>query len=169
MSHLTVKSSIKLLRNSGCARQRLASWTFPLPIRPSPTPITQVSRKSPGQNWWPTWTLPWSAALKLGPETNYISLLESVEGGATRGRYSFISLKPDILWRCNGQTAEISRDPSGMHTAYVDTALTTLESLRALVAESRIVLPDDLPPMAAGLIGYMGYDTVRLVEKYSQR
>ena len=107
---------------------------------------------------------PVSAALKLGPETNYISLLESVEGGATRGRYSFISLKPDILWRCNGQTAEISRDPSGMHTAYVDTALTTLVSLRALVAESRIVLPDDLPPMAAGLIGYMGYDTVRLVE-----
>jgi len=37
-------------------------------------------------------------------------------------------------------------------------------SLRALIAESRIDLPDHLPAMAAGLIGYMGYDTVRLAE-----
>ena len=107
---------------------------------------------------------PVSAALKLGPDSKYVSLLESVEGGATRGRYSFISLEPDIVWRCNGQRAEISRDPAGTHDSYTDTGLTTLESLRALIAESRIDLPEELPPMAAGLIGYMGYDTVRLVE-----
>lgn len=107
---------------------------------------------------------PVSAAIKLGTEHNYVSLLESVEGGATRGRYSFISLKPDIVWKCDGQTAVISRDPTGAHKTYVDTGLKTLESLRALVAESRIDLPAELPPMAAGLIGYMGYDTIRLVE-----
>lgn len=107
---------------------------------------------------------PVSAAIKLGTEHNYVSLLESVEGGATRGRYSFISLKPDIVWKCDGQTAVISRDPTGAHKTYIDTGLKTLESLRALVAESRIDLPADLPPMAAGLIGYMGYDTIRLVE-----
>jgi anthranilate synthase component 1 len=107
---------------------------------------------------------PVSAALKLGPESNYVSLLESVEGGATRGRYSFISLKPDIVWRCNGKVSEISRDSGGQHVSYVNTGLAPLDSLRALVSESRIDLPDTLPPMAAGLIGYMGYDTVRLVE-----
>ncbi|MEQ9111380.1 MAG: anthranilate synthase component I [Rhodospirillaceae bacterium] len=107
---------------------------------------------------------PVSAAIKLGTEENFVSLLESVEGGATRGRYSFISLKPDLVWRCNGQTAEISRDPTGAHTAYETADTQTLDSLRALVAESRIDLPPELPPMAAGLIGYMGYDTIRLIE-----
>ena len=36
--------------------------------------------------------------------------------------------------------------------------------MRALIAESRIQLPDDLPQAAAGLFGYLGYDMVRLVE-----
>lgn len=107
---------------------------------------------------------PVSAALKLDPNAPYFSLLESVEGGATRGRYSFISLKPDLVWRSNGQTAEISRDPTGAHAAFEAMPEQTLDALRALVDESRIDLPDGLPPMAAGLIGYMGYDTIRLVE-----
>lgn len=107
---------------------------------------------------------PVSAAIKLGTEENYVSLLESVEGGATRGRYSFISLKPDVVWRSNGQSAEISRDASGKHDSYSACEHQTLDSLRALMDESRIELPRDLPPMAAGLIGYMGYDTIRLVE-----
>ena len=41
----------------------------------------------------------------------------------------------------------------------------TLASLRALLAELRIDLPAELPPMAAGIFGYMGYDTVRLIER----
>src|SRR5204862_2430617 len=40
-----------------------------------------------------------------------------------------------------------------------------LAALRALIAESRIVLPEKLPPMAAGLFGYLGYDMVRLMEE----
>lgn len=107
---------------------------------------------------------PVSAAIKLGTEEKYVSLLESVEGGATRGRYSFISLRPDIVWRSNGQVAEISRDASGKHDSYAQEDKQTLDSLRALMDESRIELPANLPPMAAGLIGYMSYDTVRLVE-----
>ena len=39
-----------------------------------------------------------------------------------------------------------------------------LQALRALIAESRIALPEELPPMAAGVFGYLGYDTVRLME-----
>ena len=36
-------------------------------------------------------------------------LLESVEGGAVRGRYSMIGLDPDLVWRCRDGRAEISR------------------------------------------------------------
>ncbi len=91
-------------------------------------------------------------------------LLESVEGGATRGRYSFIGLAPDIIWRTQGDRAEINRDPQSAPNTFTRDEKPTLQSLRALLAESRIALPEGMPPNAAGIIGYLGYDTVRLVE-----
>ena len=107
---------------------------------------------------------PVSIVLKLDQERRFSALLESVEGGATRGRYSFIALDPDLIWKCNGQTAEVCRTVTSGALTYTKDAKPTLNSLRALIAESRIVLPETLPPMSAGLIGYMGYDTIRLVE-----
>ncbi len=91
-------------------------------------------------------------------------LLESVEGGAVRGRYSIIGLQPDLIFRASGRRAEISRDPQGDPQAYSSVADTPLSALRALIEESRIALPEQLPPMAAGIFGYLGYDTVRLME-----
>ncbi len=92
-------------------------------------------------------------------------LLESVEGGAVRGRYSIIGLRPDIVWRAAGNRAEINRDPLRRPDAFEPEAKPTLEALRALLAESRIEVPEGLPPMASGVFGYMGYDTVRLIEE----
>src|ERR1700741_2949801 len=87
-------------------------------------------------------------------------LLESVEGGAVRGRYSIIGLEPDIIWRALGTQAEISRGRfSG--DGFAPCLQGPLEALRALLAESRIALPPDLPPMAAGMFGYLGYDMGR--------
>jgi anthranilate synthase component 1 len=59
---------------------------------------------------------PVSAMLKLASGRPYSLLLESVEGGAVRGRYSGIGLKPDLIWRCYGQRAEINRliDPNDL-------------------------------------------------------
>ncbi|MBL8629180.1 MAG: anthranilate synthase component I [Rhodospirillaceae bacterium] len=107
---------------------------------------------------------PVSVMLKLGQEQPFTALLESVEGGAVRGRYSFIAHAPDLVWRANGQTAEICRTPDQRPLKFTPDSKPTLASLRALLAESRIKLPDSLPPMSAGLHGYMGYDTIRLVE-----
>ena len=92
-------------------------------------------------------------------------LLESVEGGATVGRYSVIGLEPDIVWRAHGDAAEINRDPVRKPDAFKPEPEPTLTSLRALLDESRIDLPSELPPMAAGVFGYMGYDTIRLIER----
>ena len=107
---------------------------------------------------------PVSAALKLSDGQPMSCLLESVEGGAVRGRYSIIGIAPDIVWRAFGDTAEVNRQPLTDPAAFEVEKLPTLQSLRALLAQSRIDLPPDLPPIAAGVIGYMGYDTVRLVE-----
>ncbi len=107
---------------------------------------------------------PVSAMLKLADGRAYAFLLESVEGGAVRGRYSIIGLKPDVIWRFYKDKAEINRQARVDPDAFVATDEPPLASLRALIAESRIDLPDALPPMASGLFGYMGYDAIRLFE-----
>ncbi len=111
---------------------------------------------------------PVSAMLKLARGRPNSFLLESVEGGTNRGRYSFIGLRPDIIWRCHGDSAEINRHADTDASAFVPCPVGeksgAIQSLRALIAESRIDLPDDLPPMSSGLVGYLGYEMVRLVE-----
>ena len=92
-------------------------------------------------------------------------LLESVEGGAVRGRYSIIGLDPDLVWRCRDGHAEIDRDALGREGNFEADGRPPLESLRALIAESAIPLGPDMPPMAAGLFGYLGYDMVRQMER----
>ena len=107
---------------------------------------------------------PVSAMLKLSRGRPMSFLLESVEGGAVRGRYSIIGLEPDIVWRAFGDRAEINLNPAASPDGFAAEPEPTLASLRQLLARSRIKLPAELPPMAAGVFGYMGYDTVRLVE-----
>jgi anthranilate synthase component 1 len=109
---------------------------------------------------------PVSAMLKLARHVRYSFLLESVEGGAVRGRYSMIGLRPDLIWRVEGGRAEVNRrallDPDGPFQPLDEHPLT---ALRTILAETHIDLPHDLPPMAAGLFGYMGYDMVRAMER----
>ncbi len=107
---------------------------------------------------------PVSAIMKLAEGQPNSFLLESVEGGAVRGRYSIIGLKPDLIWRCDGRKAWINRTARFDPDAFIACDKPVLESLQALFDESRIDLPANLPPMAAGLVGYMSYDTVRLME-----
>ena len=108
---------------------------------------------------------PVSAMLKLAYDRAYSFLLESVEGGEKLGRYSLIGLHPDLIWRCRGGRAEINRDALADRNRFEPQAEPPLDALRALLAECRIELPESLPPMAAGLFGYLGYDMVRLMER----
>jgi anthranilate synthase component 1 len=107
---------------------------------------------------------PVSAFLKIAGSRPMSFLLESVEGGAVRGRYSIIGLEPDLIFRVNGKTAEINRTVTTDPAAFVPANDEPLAALRDLIAESRIALPAALPPMAAGVFGYLGYDIVRLIE-----
>jgi len=108
---------------------------------------------------------PVSVYLKLALGKPFSFLLESVEGGASRGRYSAIGLAPDLVWRANGEVAEVNTDPVRKPDAFKPEAKSALASLRALLAASRLALPPELPPMSAGVFGFMGYDTVRLIER----
>ncbi len=108
---------------------------------------------------------PVSAYLKLAEGRPLSFLLESVEGGAVRGRYSIIGLEPDLVWRAAGHNAVINTRPLEAPDAFTPDPHPTLDSLRRLIAASRIEIGPELPPMAAGVFGYMGYDTIRLVER----
>ena len=107
---------------------------------------------------------PVSAYLKLraGRPANTF-LLESVEGGATRGRYSMIGLDPDLVWRCTGTVSELCRDVGA--GVFQTCPGAPLDALRALLAESAIPSQPGDPPMAAGVFGYLGYDMVRHMER----
>ncbi|MBN9510347.1 MAG: anthranilate synthase component I [Alphaproteobacteria bacterium] len=108
---------------------------------------------------------PVAAYLKLAEGRPNAFLLESVEGGAARGRYSVIGLNPDLIWRTRAGQAEINRDARAAPYAFAADPRPPLESLRALVAECRLEVPEGLPPMAGGLVGYLGYDMVRCMER----
>jgi anthranilate synthase component 1 len=108
---------------------------------------------------------PVSAFLKIADDRPMSFLFESVEGGAVRGRYSIIGLEPDLIFRVRGAQAEINRNASQTQEAFATCQEPPLEALRALIAESRIDLPDNLPPPAAGLFGYLSYDMVRQMER----
>jgi anthranilate synthase component 1 len=108
---------------------------------------------------------PVSAFLKIAHGWPMSILLESVEGGAVRGRYSIIGLDPDLIWRTVAGRAEINRRARQARDAFAPCHASPLAALRELIAESRIELPDTLPPMAAGIFGYLGYDMVRLIEE----
>ncbi len=109
---------------------------------------------------------PVSAFIKLSAgRRGNVFLLESVEGGAARGRYSMIGLDPDIIWRSQGDRAEINRRAFYDREAFEACEGKPLDSLRALIAESAVAAGAALPPMAAGVFGYLGYEMVRQMER----
>jgi anthranilate synthase component 1 len=107
---------------------------------------------------------PVSLMLKLSGASKDAFMLESVTGGEVRGRYSIIGMKPDLVWHCHGTTSRLNRHARFDPEAFEDQTGDPLVNLRALIAESRIDLPEGLPAASAGLFGYLGYDMIRLVE-----
>ena len=107
---------------------------------------------------------PVSLMLKLGDARADTFMLESVTGGEVRGRYSIVGMKPDLIWQCRGETSRINREARFDAQAFTDLPGHPLETLRALIAECRIDMPEGLPAVSAGLFGYLGYDMIRLVE-----
>lgn len=96
-------------------------------------------------------------------------LLESVQGGEVRGRYSLLGLDPDLVFRARGNSAEINRIWRHDRAAFAPLADGSLAELRALVESCRIDVPAALPPVLACLVGYFGYETYGLVEKLPAR
>ncbi|MET4665189.1 anthranilate synthase component I [Sphingomonas sp. PvP056] len=108
---------------------------------------------------------PVAAALKLIEPGRGDFLLESVEGGETRGRHSLIGLAPDLVFRAHGADAEINASWLHDRDTFAPCEEPTLDALRTLVASCRMDVPAELPRALACLVGYFGYETIGLVER----
>jgi anthranilate synthase component 1 len=108
---------------------------------------------------------PVAAALKLIRPGRGDFLLESVEGGAVRGRYSLLGLAPDLMFRAHGRNAEVNRRWATDPEAFEPLADDALTAMRKLVTGCRMTVPDGLPRALACLVGYFAYETIGLVEK----
>src|SRR5690606_9219565 len=102
--------------------------------------------------------------LKLAAGRTHSFLLESVQDGTTRGRYSMIGLLPDLILKVEDGKASINRSAQTTPDAFEPLDAMPLDALRNLVAESQIDMPPGLPPQSAGIYGYLGYEMVRYME-----
>lgn len=107
---------------------------------------------------------PVSLMMKLANACRYSFILESVTGGSNRGRYSIVGMMPDLIWQCQDGHVRVGTNIYTASEEWVDEEKAAFQSLRELIAKSRINLPAGLPASSAGLFGYLGYDMIRLVE-----
>ena len=110
---------------------------------------------------------PVGTLIKISKLSPYHSLFESVTGGEKKGRYSIIALDPDLIWMVEKNKAKISKDLD--HYEVLGEGEKIFESLRKIQKESKIEKTKELPPMAAGLFGFMSYDMVRYMEKLPEK
>jgi anthranilate synthase component 1 len=98
---------------------------------------------------------------KLAAHRENTFLLESAEHGGAWSRYSFIGVNSEAtLTEKNGLATWIGRPPAG-----APTGIEPLEALRMTSAHLEAPQIEGLPRLTSGLVGYMGYDAVRRLEK----
>ncbi|MFM6941426.1 MAG: anthranilate synthase component I [Candidatus Planktophila sp.] len=87
-------------------------------------------------------------------------LLESAEHGGVWSRYSFIGVRSQTtLTELDGRAEWLGTPPAG-----VPRNMDPLQALKLSVAHLRSPIIEGLPPLTGGLVGYMGYDSVRRLE-----
>ncbi|NQY82340.1 MAG: anthranilate synthase component I [Alphaproteobacteria bacterium] len=127
--------------------------------------LAQYQARKPGMLWYRVindMQTPLATYAKFKAGQRYSYLLESVQGGENRGRYTIMGADPDLLWRCTADRAEINDDPT--QDTFQDCVAPPQQALAELIDRSLVDNPPDLPLMSAMVVGYLGYDCVRWVE-----
>ncbi len=109
---------------------------------------------------------PVSAFLKLD-DGCFSFLLESVEGSEKVARYSFLGSRPRLLITSSGRHMEVSRFAAGRPPAIerFETTTDPVREVERLMRRFRFVPVPGLPRFSGGLVGYLGYNTVRYFER----
>lgn len=98
---------------------------------------------------------------KLAKNSPGTFLLESAEYGGVWSRYSFIGVRSEAsLTERDGEAIWEGTVPAG-----APVKMPALDALRISAQHLRSPKIEGLPPLTGGLVGYMGYDCVRSLEK----
>ena len=104
---------------------------------------------------------PVSTLLKITKNEKYSFLLESVQGGDQRGRYSLLGCNPDLIWKVNKNKVEIITLSRNLDLSFLPS--TPIESLKQLLRFSKIQRDKNESPFPV-LVGYLGYPMIRFME-----
>jgi len=107
---------------------------------------------------------PVSTLLKISNEEKYSFLLESVEGGDQRGRYSLLGCSPDLIWSVNEGKVNIESDNDLGIDLDLISKLDPIKSLKKLLNLSKINTNNYEAPYPV-LVGYLGYPMIKYFEK----
>jgi len=105
---------------------------------------------------------PISSLIKISENEEYSFLLESVEGGDQRGRYSILGCDPDIIWEVNKNKAKVTSLNQDLDLSFLSED--PIKSLKQLVDFSKITKESNSSPFPV-LVGYLGYPMIQLMEK----
>ncbi len=105
---------------------------------------------------------PVSAFLKLGRD-DYSFLLESVEGQEKIARFSFIGTAPGLIFKSKGKQVEIIYPQKNRKRIFIAKS-SPLDEVKKIMQDFRSAEVAGLPRFYGGLVGYIGYDTVRFFE-----
>ena len=105
---------------------------------------------------------PISSLIKISENEEYSFLLESVEGGDQRGRYSILGCDPDIIWEVNKNKAKVTSLNQDLDLSFLSED--PIKSLKQLVDFSKINKESNSSPFPV-LVGYLGYPMIQLMEK----
>ncbi len=103
---------------------------------------------------------PFSSLLKISNNEKYSFLLESVQGGSKRGRYSLLGCDPDLIWTVKSGKAKVKYLD---HNFNYELSNKPLDSLKELVKLSKFNNNLDEVPYPT-LVGYLGYSMIKYME-----
>ena len=104
---------------------------------------------------------PISTFLKIAKDEKYSFLLESVEGGDQRGRFSLLGCDPDLIWEVKKNKVIVESLDKNLNLSFLSEK--PIQSLKELINFSSIQRDKDAPPFPV-LVGYLGYPMIRLME-----
>lgn len=118
-----------------------------------------IVRRRPGDLETPV-----AAMMKLGADTPGSFLFESIHGGERLGRYSFVGVQPISWMRIKNGVGETASKVDFSDAQKM--AASPVDALREYVSAARanVDAGENLPPMASGAFGYIGYDMIQHVE-----
>ena len=100
------------------------------------------------------------AYLKIREKGKQSFLLESVEGSASLARYSFIGKNPEKIFSNKGLQLQLLTNGSSENFKQ-----NIFEYIREEIKKYRQPKIDALPDFTGGIVGYLGYENISLVEK----